>query len=97
MCGLHDTAGNAAEWVEDCWNLSYRGAPNDGSAWTSGDCSLRVLRGGSFGDKAIALRSTARFRYDEDVSVLRKRLSGGARLGLTRGAPAWKYQFSLKF
>jgi formylglycine-generating enzyme required for sulfatase activity len=65
--GLYDTAGNAAEWVEDCWNLSYRGAPNDGSAWTSGDCSLRVLRGGSFGDKAIAVRSSARFRYDEDV------------------------------
>jgi formylglycine-generating enzyme required for sulfatase activity len=65
--GLYDTAGNAAEWVEDCWNASYRGAPNDGSAWTSGDCSLRVLRGGSFGDKAIAVRSSARFRYDADV------------------------------
>ena len=33
--GLYDTAGNAAEWVEDCWNPSYNGAPNDGSAWTS--------------------------------------------------------------
>ena len=65
--GLYDTAGNAAEWVEDCWNPSYRGAPNDGSAWTNGDCSLRVLRGGSFADKAIAVRSSARFRYDEDV------------------------------
>jgi formylglycine-generating enzyme required for sulfatase activity len=20
---LYDTAGNATEWVEDCWNLSY--------------------------------------------------------------------------
>ena len=58
---------NAAEWVEDCWNPTYRGAPNDGSAWTNGDCSLRVLRGGSFTDKAIAVRSSARFRYDEDV------------------------------
>ncbi len=65
--GLYDTAGNAAEWVEDCWNPSYRGAPNDGSAWTSGDCSLRVLRGGSFADKAHAVQSPARFRYDEDV------------------------------
>jgi formylglycine-generating enzyme required for sulfatase activity len=65
--GLYDTAGNAAEWVEDCWNPSYAGAPADGSAWASGDCSLRVLRGGSFGDKAAALRSAARFRYDEDV------------------------------
>ncbi len=65
--GLYDMAGNVAEWVEDCWNPSYRGAPTDGLAWTSGDCSLRVLRGGSFADKAIAVRSSARFRYDEDV------------------------------
>jgi formylglycine-generating enzyme required for sulfatase activity len=65
--GLYDSAGNAAEWVEDCWNSSYHGAPNDGSAWTNGDCSLRVLRGGSFADKAMAVRSSARFRYDEDV------------------------------
>lgn len=65
--GLYDTAGNAAEWVEDCWNPSYRAAPNDGSAWTNGDCSLRVLRGGSFADKASAVRSSARFRYDQDV------------------------------
>ena len=55
------------EWVEDRWNPSYRSAPNDGSAWTSGDCSLRVLRAGSFGNKAIAVRSSARSRYDEDV------------------------------
>jgi hypothetical protein len=38
---------------------SYDDAPNDGSAWTSGDCSLRFLRGGSFGDKGIPLRSAS--------------------------------------
>ena len=65
--GLYDTAGNAAQWVQDCWNASYRGAPRDGSAWTTGDCSLRVLRGGSFASKANAVRSAARFRYDQDV------------------------------
>ena len=64
---LYNTAGNATEWVEECWNYRTRGAPNDGSAWTNGDCSLRVLRGGSFADKALAVRSSARFRYDEDV------------------------------
>jgi formylglycine-generating enzyme required for sulfatase activity len=65
--GLYDTAGNAAEWVEDCWNDTYRNAPKDASAWTSGDCRLRVLRGGNFTSPAAAVRSAARFRYDEDV------------------------------
>jgi formylglycine-generating enzyme required for sulfatase activity len=36
--GLSDTAGNAAEWVQDCWNGSYAGAPHDGSVWKTGDC-----------------------------------------------------------
>ena len=65
--GLYDTAGNAAEWVEDCWNDSYRGAPKEGGAWTAGQCGLRVLRGGSFGSKPALIRSAARFRYDQDV------------------------------
>ena len=65
--GLFDTAGNAAEWVEDCWNDSYRGAPKDGSAWTSGQCGQRVLRGGSFDSQARYVRSASRFRYDADV------------------------------
>ena len=47
--GLHDMHGNVWEWVEDCWHDSYSGAPSDGSAWTTGgDCSKRVLRGGSW-------------------------------------------------
>jgi formylglycine-generating enzyme required for sulfatase activity len=49
-----------AEWVQDCWNETYHGAPTDGSAWMKGNCSLRGLRGGSFGDNT-------RFRYDSDV------------------------------
>jgi formylglycine-generating enzyme required for sulfatase activity len=65
--GLYDTAGNAAEWVEDCWNDNYRNAPKDASAWTGGDCRLRVLRGGNFNSKASEIRSAARFRYDVDV------------------------------
>ena len=65
--GVYDTAGNAAEWVEDCWNDNYRGAPTNGSAWTSGQCQLRVLRGGSYDSPAKAVRSTARFRYDSNV------------------------------
>ena len=59
--GVFDTAGNVSEWVEDCWNEDYRGgAPTDGSAWTSGACSLRGLRGGSWNDDPMALRSATR-------------------------------------
>jgi formylglycine-generating enzyme required for sulfatase activity len=65
--GLNDMAGNAAEWLEDCWNESYKGAPSDASAWTNGSCSLRVLRGGSFDTQSAYLKSAARFRYDSDV------------------------------
>jgi formylglycine-generating enzyme required for sulfatase activity len=65
--GLFDVAGNAAEWVEDCWNDSYRGAPTNGTAWTTGQCQQRSLRGGSFASKSSFIRSAARFRYDQDV------------------------------
>ncbi len=46
--GVYDTTGNVWEWTEDCWNGSYHGAPTDGSAWTTGACDLRVVRGGSY-------------------------------------------------
>jgi formylglycine-generating enzyme required for sulfatase activity len=64
--GLHDTAGNVWEWVADCWNQSYEGAPDDGSAWTSGYCSRRVLRGGSWGYDPRFLRSAYRIRNEPD-------------------------------
>ena len=58
--GLHDMHGNVNEWVEDCWNDSYNGAPTDGSAWTSGDCGRRVVRGGSWDGFPVYLRSAYR-------------------------------------
>ena len=68
--GLYDTAGNVAEWMEDCWNDNYRGAPHDGTAWMSGQCRMHVLRGGAFDSQARYLRSTSRFRYDTDVRYI---------------------------
>ena len=59
---LHDMHGNVYEWVQDCWNGSYNGAPSDGSAWLSGNCSLRVIRGGSWNDVPANLRSANRLR-----------------------------------
>ena len=58
--GLHDMHGNLWKWVQDCWNESYSGAPSNGSAWQSGDCSRRVLRGGSWSGRPRDLRSAYR-------------------------------------
>ena len=62
--GLYDMLGNVWQWTNDCWNESYVGAPSDGSAWTSGDCSKRVLRGGSWSNVPEFVRAAARSRAD---------------------------------
>ena len=59
--GLQDMLGNAWEWVEDCYNKTYDGAPRDGSAWVAGNCSARVIRGGWYDDPPV-VRSAFRFR-----------------------------------
>ena len=58
--GLYDVLGNVWEWVEDCWNDSYSGAPSDGSAWSRGECEMRVLRGGSWSIGPGLVRSAYR-------------------------------------
>ena len=79
--GLYDMLGNVWEWTEDCQHDGgYDGAPSDGSAWLSGgDCSLRVLRGGSSGDLPWALRSASRIAQDSGV----RRLNYGFRVART--------------
>ena len=62
--GLYDMHGNVWEWVQDCWNDNYRGAPTDGKVWKSGDCSRRVLRGGSWNFIPRLLRAASRLRID---------------------------------
>ena len=60
--GLYDMSGNVFEWTQDCWNANYNGAPTDGSAWTQGDCSQRVVRGGSWDNYPQFLRAANRSR-----------------------------------
>ena len=60
--GLSHMHGNVWEWCEDVWHHDYTGAPGDGSAWTDGDPTLRVLRGGSWSGSPGGLRSADRAR-----------------------------------
>ena len=70
--------GNVREWTQNCWNGNYRGAPSDGLAWERGDCSQRVLRGGSWYFNPEYLR--AAYRESESTSY---RYSYGFRVART--------------
>lgn len=89
--GLHDMIGNVWEWTEDCGNENYSGAPIDGSAWISGDCGRRVLRGGGWNVRPDNARSAARYAYvrsfRNDFNGFRVALSAG-RLGRLPESPA---------
>jgi formylglycine-generating enzyme required for sulfatase activity len=52
------------EWVEDCANDSYSEALTDGSAQTTGDCDMRILRGKFLDARLGVLRSVNRNRKD---------------------------------
>jgi formylglycine-generating enzyme required for sulfatase activity len=77
--GLSDVLGSAWEWNEDCWNETYVGAPRDGSAWTTGKCELRVMRGGSWSSRPWLLRSAFRTRENPNDRMN----SNGFRLAKT--------------
>jgi len=65
--GLYDMHGNVSEWLQDCYHESYRGAPSGGSAWTSGKCDDRVMRGGSWTDAPFFVRSASRSHIPPDI------------------------------
>lgn len=67
--GLHQVHGNIWEWCQDEWHKSYKGAPDDGSAWQrQATGGRRVIRGGSWSNNPRVLRSASR---DGDLAGIR--------------------------
>jgi formylglycine-generating enzyme required for sulfatase activity len=61
--GLYDMVGNVLEWTEDCAHTDLNGAPTDGSAWLAdadGNCTNRIVRGGSWSQAPNFLRLEVR-------------------------------------
>jgi formylglycine-generating enzyme required for sulfatase activity len=59
--GLYDVHGNVLEWVIDCAQDDYKGAPADGKPWTTHCAEPRhMLRGGSWYDNPVYSRSAFR-------------------------------------
>lgn len=64
--GIYDMSGNVWEWCQDCWNHNYKTAPKNGTAWNSGNCARRILRGGSCIYSIEEARVSNRGRYLTD-------------------------------
>ena len=63
--GLQDMHGNVYEWCADHWHDSYKGAPTDGSVWSSDeDNTSRMIRGGSWIANPGWCRSALRYDFD---------------------------------
>jgi formylglycine-generating enzyme required for sulfatase activity len=67
--GLYDMVGNVYQWVEDCYHGNYDLviANNSSSAWTTGDCSRRGARGGSWFNWPVFVRSANRVTFSTDL------------------------------
>ena len=64
--GLFNVHGNVWDWTADCWNESHQGHPGNTAPRQTGNCNLRVLKGGSWLNLPKFIRSAARSKLIND-------------------------------
>ncbi|QGX03748.1 formylglycine-generating enzyme family protein [Beggiatoa leptomitoformis] len=67
--GIYDTVGNVMEWTMTCFRNDYQGAPQYGQNWEGGDCSRRMVRGGSFKQYEADLRVARRQNFNSRTKI----------------------------
>ena len=78
--GLYDVHGNVWEWVWDPYDpRAYERTGSVDPVAEAENASLRVQRGGSFGNASYSLRSAHRGRYPPRPCLVLQRPPGGAR------------------
>lgn len=65
--GLYDMHGYLWEWCADVGSADHKNTPNDGTPRRDGETEQRILRSGSWKDKADRLTSAARRAAEKDL------------------------------
>ncbi|MFO8098567.1 MAG: SUMF1/EgtB/PvdO family nonheme iron enzyme [Salinibacter sp.] len=69
--GLHDVAGNAAEWVGDAYTPSYAQLPSLNPAYRDSTEQRHVVRGGSYASRSFNIGVGKRSYQDKDEASTR--------------------------
>jgi serine/threonine-protein kinase PpkA len=64
---IYDTAGNVAEWVQDCYAENYSAKPKNGDAFEVAGCPTRVVRGGSAKDNLDQIATPIRNHHPPGI------------------------------